>query len=896
MRKTIIIAALAVSLAVLLAAVPSADAADVSTETVYTNGETLEMSGAYDFSEGGRLVFESGAELSISGTATLTASGTTILVLRAGSVVSFGNTPSTVSADTEISLDGTLVMTSNLTEGDTVSVTISIDLSEGGTLTSTGGAESSMTGGSGVELSIGVTADETSISYALTAEVPRMTGNRTGYSVEATGVSADISIKMDLDAGTITVGGVDGGEGSISFDSLRISSSEGTLDVAGTEIDALIYTADGTSWSVSAEAKTLTVSVSNGDDGWTVGLDDAVVYSSIGRGGSISRLTALSAEFSASSFTASVVTDGTTTDISAMTVSGSLAVDGSAGTLTADVTAESMGLGQKTSSDSWGVAIEGASLGASVNTDSGDGTIIIKAETSEVDPPASLNDRMILDIEEFTLTGAAFTVTMADGSASGTSITAESVEGTLADNMGTVSGTGLSRTSDGTSFSTLGVDTSTTYTYIQRSVMSASGVTVSDNTYTMDSMRVEITDGDGNISVISGTGVTTDMSHISGDVTYTDISYYAAMYVGILVLDGGTHSFSDSYVRAVYALNGATVSGTVRLTNGGFVSYGDDNELSVAYSSAGIVATLSLSSTGVQSGTIGLRDGYSAIPAWTEGTEYTLVSDTEATLVGLTGTITVTATPTTYTVTAGDNTYQVALGETVTIPAPAEIEGYVFYGWSDGGAVSDEWKYTLETAGDKTLTAVYTREADGWSYQNGVIVLDSMAGNGLYMTDDAYSMMTRLASQYSTTVLTVNTEVGSMTAPDIGELSSGDYFLMYAEERDGTTVYRVSGPNWSDITVSIVVSASNADVDSVGVQMANQYGKVYDVETTSVVDNGDGTMTVSFRMLDDSTDTAAYYVTYDSGGSDSTMLYGAVVVVIVVIVAAAAVLIHRRSA
>lgn len=896
MRKTIIIAALAVSLAVLLAAVPSADATDVSTETVYSSGETLEMTGEYDFSDGGRLVFESGATLTVSGTATLTASGTTVLVMKAGSIFSMGHTPGTVTADTEITLDGTLVLTSSLTEGDTVTAEVSIDLSDGGTLSSTGGAESSMTGGSGVEMGIVVSADETSISYALTAEIPSMTGGSNGYSLEATNVSTDLSIKMDLDAGTITVGGVGGGEGSISADSLRMSSSAGTLDIAGTGIDALIYTADGTSWSVSAEAKSLTVSAANGDDNWTLGLDDAVLYSSIGRTGSISYFNTLSADFSASSVTASAVSDGTTTDLTARTVSGSLKVDSSAGTMTADVTAASLGLGQKTSSDSWGVAAEGVSLDANVNTDSGDGTVAIEADTSEVSLPATVRDRMPLDLGELTLTGATLTVAMADGGASGTSVTAESLAGTVEDDGGTVSGTGLSHTSEGTSISSLRVDTPTDYVYIQRSVMTASGVTVSDGTYAMDSLRVEITDGSGDVSVITGTGVSTDLSSIGGDITYTDISYYAARNIGVLSLSGGTHTFENSYVRGIYSLNGAAVSGTVKLTNGSFVSYGDGNELSVAYNSGGIVATVTVSGTGVQSGTIGLRDGYSAIPAWTEGTEYTLVSDTEATLVGLTGTITVTATPTTYTVTAGDSTYQVALGETVTIPAPAEIEGYVFYGWSDGGAASDEWRYTLSTPGDKTLTAVYTREAEGWSYQDGTVAVDSMAGNGLYMTANAYSKLTSLASQYSTTVLTVRTEAGSMTVPDIGDLAAGDYFLMYAEERDGTTVYRVSGPNWSDITVSLVIGASGVDTDSVGVSMVNQYGKAYDVETTSVVDNGDGTMTVSFKMVDDSTDTAAYRVTYDSGSGDSAMLYGAIVVVIVVIVAAAAVLIHRRGA
>ena len=895
-------------------AAPS-DAETIGEATEFATGDIYELGGkSLVFTGDGRLVFNSGSILSVSDSVYLEGSGT-ILVLMPGSTVMFMGSPYVTATTVEVGLNGSMdfVLDMDMT---TLSGSVSMDISDGGEVSMMDGITR---GGPGKEVDAQVSMGESGMAVSMSMNIPYTSGTLTSSILssfypemtlpfesvyaEQTGLALEMRFSTDAATGAVNITDI-GGSGPafmevdsmlyripemvemrmddlrMTFDletdgastimpvGLQVGSADATMTYGGVTFSAELRDLN-TDLRISAGADG-SVSIDGGSDGAPFEIGVGSVSMSIDQITDVSDI-AMTASLTDARLTVSldIATLQSVPDIDVTLESGSAGVGYTVSTEGVVTTAGASAQGFRVSLD---VGADAIGLEASLDSASADLTAI--GSPMAIDGASSYQKRT-MDMQgiEAQVSGATVSsMKVASLSSSGPGVAVDSISET-------VSGLEIS----------------------MGDVPSIS----------FDSYRADVKGLDGSDGYVEATDVgTTQEGGITGSYVYAlghntsralngSLSFVSS---GIVVYDGMTVEFRDSYVGDVQILGG-TVNGTAYVCGGGYHTVADQESSYTVDGYGGFDAAFVFEDSRIVSveatlcSDMYLEDHFTEIEPYDPargGDPYELDDDGDAVFTDLSGgTIMVPVGLATFTLTVDGTAGEYQYGTTVTVEASTTQAGMVFAGWFDGIQIAMPGGdyYVRYDAEIQELWA--PADYDVVSVEGGLSV--DIGENGVFFVADVSTLL-GARNAGPVTELTVTNSVGSVTV-DLEEVGSGSLMVMMSEmgqtpvgyindAASGSKMYMMQASTLSPDGESSLLESKVSFAESAPVSGITSYGQRIDMAPTTgdqyQVGYGEGVV--------------AYALGEPDGGSSGSMLIiGAVVVVILVVAVVAVVMMRRRS-
>lgn len=280
-----------------------------------------------------------------------------------------------------------------------------------------------------------------------------------------------------------------------------------------------------------------------------------------------------------------------------------------------------------------------------------------------------------------------------------------------------------------------------------------------------------------------------------------------------------------------------------------------------------------------------------------------------------------------YTVTAGDKEYKAEFENfIIDIEAPADKEGFEFYGWFDGYTITvDGLAYQLEVPSDVVLTPIWTIENVEWTASDKTYVINGAGAETVFINSEKIGDLIADMSSKDMDSVKIGTEYGYaeldyysllyMSTLNVSIYKVDPIDPLVAEITKGQTVYNIdvtfntgsymmgySGNEMAEFTIKHKLE-SGQSADNLSVYNVNQYGRVAEISDVVTKDNGDGTVDVTFSTpYGTSEGFNGYYIdtsseeSSDNGGGISMAMIFGVVVVVILIAALAFLFIKRKNA
>lgn len=938
-------------LAIVLAAVSVMAASALVPQDASADGDVLERVqvdssttvSTYDISDkeitfSGNAVVTVSGTLTIDGTAVINASGEAIR-LAEGASVNIAGMPYPVAAGTTVAVDGSLRVTAT---GNSGALDISVDIGDGDTF-SVGGYE--LTGGQGTEIAVTGTVTESGITASVRADVPTLrTAQQTvmeGYTIESMvydGFHMDIRIQAGSDG--FSVGGSNGKalisvEGSESV-LLMGTADNGTRIVSETGAATMRFTGSmaGDRMVMDIEAtqgpSTMTLSSYGGtsangmsietgditmDVDVTVGTDGIGIGLSVDASGMTVKINEVrgttTVETVLDSRDASVDADITlVTDALGLTTVDGLDLDFSVGSATITQTGTSGGRTEEYLS----AGVTYLSTDSFSVSDDGSVRLILWASVVEASVPGIHQGDVRLEsvTVDIGIDGASSAGTVSIRAvgfsmvSAGTDVSGNDLEIVIGDRETAVSASSIHVTADVPYDSIRTLD----------ATAQALSLRVSDSGsvwYRINDLDVDMERYNGDPVLING-----NLTYSDGNLTGT-VSMAAVpgdMELDIVAGPGMNYVLATCHVSSINAMAGSDVNGNVLLTPGDSITLPGGTSLTVT--GEGVYAEVEMHDSIIESATLHLMPGYSAIPQYSGiGCGYSVSDDGRtAVLTDLSGDIAVNAQPNEHRIAADGNEYTVAVGGTVTVPAPADTpDGMRFAGWTDGMRTYEGTEVTLDLDLDLSLTPVWEVADATWSVVDGECVVDAAGSQGVSLDRTQIESVCDTATKAGVSDVVFVTDNATVRVP-VDVLSAQREFAFLATAmtpggiltdgvvRDtGAVKLVVTGTDGNPVyaEVSLTVDTDGRSASEMRAFALTQFGLSKELGSVAE-DNGDGTATVTF--VPDagvtSQDIRGFYgasAPADEGSGNGMLLLVVVIVVIAVVFVAAAALAvrHRRN-
>lgn len=929
-------------------AAPS-DAETIGEATEFATGDIYELGGkSLVFTGEGRLVFNSGSILSVSDSVYLEGSGT-ILVLMPGSTVLFMGSPYVIASSMEIGLNGSMdfVLDMDVTG---LSGSVSMDISDGGEISMMDGITR---GGPGKEVDAQLSMGESGMAVAMSMNIPYTSGTLTSTILsslypeitlpfesvyaEQTGLALKMRFSMDAATGAVNITDI-GGSGpafmevdsmlyripemvEMRMDDLRMTfdletDSASTIVLVGLQVGSADATMTYGGVTFSAELRDLntdlrisagadgSVSIDGGSDGAPFEIGVGSVSMSIDQITDVSDI-AMTASLTDARLTVSldIATLQSVPDIDVTLESGSAGVGYTVSTEGVVTTAGASAQGFRVSLE---VGADAIGLEASLDSASADLTAIgspmaIDAEIRDVKVDASI-------------TSASQVGTLTVGSVS---MNVQAPVGASSYQKRTMDMQGIEAQVSGATVSSMKVaslSSSGPGVAVDSISETVSGLEISMGdvpSISFDSYRADVKGLDGSDGYVEATDVgTTQEGGITGSYVYAlghntsralngSLSFVSS---GIVVYDGMTVEFRDSYVGDVQILGG-TVNGTAYVCGGGYHTVADQESSYTVDGYGGFDAAFVFEDSRIVSveatlcSDMYLEDHFTEIEPYdptSGGVPYELDDDGDAVFTDLSGgTIMVPVGLATFTLTVDGTAGEYQYGTIVTVEASTTQADMVFAGWFDGIQIAMPGGdyYVRYDAEIQELWA--PADYDVVSVEGGLSV--DIGENGVFFVADVSTLL-GARNAAPVTELTVTNSVGSVTV-DLEEVGSGSLMVMMSEmgqtpvgyindAASGSKMYMMQASTLSPDGESSPLESKVSFAESAPVSGITSYGQRIDMAPTT-----DDQYQVGYDE-----GVVAYALGEPDGGSGGPMLIiGAVVVVILVVAVVAVVMMRRRS-
>lgn len=404
---------------------------------------------------------------------------------------------------------------------------------------------------------------------------------------------------------------------------------------------------------------------------------------------------------------------------------------------------------------------------------------------------------------------------------------------------------------------------------------------------------------------------------ITGTISISDVRNDLSL--GLELGAGAELNISNSFIHELEIANGAKVNGNVLLSiPDSKIVFADSSELSIDNDTEGIILTVTMKDSIFQSAVISLEDGYSRIPAFSGGVNYTVDSSGKtATLSQGYGDVIIKAEATKYTIRYNNAASQIALGESLEIgSAPAEV-GYRFVGWFDGIVFSEGTYYSLTMPGDRTLTPVFEPFQKRYSSSGNIYILDIGSAERISLDNTELSRVLNEMGKKSLNQFEVRNPYGSIRVAysDLESQDSVCFEIIPFIPQDDLISDTIGSSPAYEIRTSIdgcmpVCSmtyrlSEGQTISDITVGSINQYGRTGTVNS-DIRDNGDGTATVTFTAPPaDGNNLDGYYLTTysnpapqpsdDSDSGVSIAMIAGIAVGVIIVAAIVVLFMKKRS-
>lgn len=919
----------------------------VSTVTTIASGQTLELTDT-TFTGDGKYIIESGAKLLIPSKLKLTSdkSDATIIEMKEDSLIYYGQyvQPRVIESDIALTLNGTLEYSL-----DIKTLQASLNISKDGKFGIMG---LEITGGDGIEFSIGITNDATdSSNYEISMDIPALSYKgeikNQGMTLEATDIkmsaTATIDIK-DILAGNSKI------DGKISISKLSAKAVdednngiEAVMESLSATFNASVSKSEGIVATISASEKSAQFTLTSGEGGSIkskvsdVKLEGKFSVGNIETDDISIAIDRISGEYATYSIgSVSVVSDAV---LDGKTLKGSIELSDIEAKIKADIAPGKdpvidirAGIGSASADMSYGTDVSIAAKIKGLNATVTNG--YIEAGFSEVSFKGTLPiDIAPFVIDDFKATDGKLRIDMTGDFGSDDyemknaeiSVASFSITGDTAFSEGfSANGKGIKATID---------DDHDTIVNVESLEGRIGYITDKCDYINFNAKNLRVAYDDGDIAAESLKLVVKYPSGDDGSIDASDFSIKDDVINGKITIKNMRDDFNfdmefgsqadvtveNSYFDEVRISSYAKVNGTFLFDDySEGIEFADGSELMIDDYTRGIIMTVTVENSAFKSATLALKDGFVSIPEHTDGVPYTVdASGKTATIDQGHGDVKVVANAAKYTVKYNDQICEVEMDEAIETVGAVPADGYYFAGWFDGISFSEGELYSLSAPGERTLTPVFAPKDVNYKTYGDSCVIDLGSAERLSLNLDTYNRIIDYMKKGSLTDLEIKNDNATFFVPysalsTQNSTRAGDFELYFqiiplnaqdqavSDAIGGRPAYELN-TNLADSTASrCAINYKLADgesADDLRVYSVNKYGRTAPLNS-DVKDNGDGTATVTFRHLN-SDDLNGVYISADgSGNSDSDTSLAAIaglVAGVVIVAAIVVILMKRRS-
>ena len=921
--------------------------AAVSTVMTIASGQTLELTDT-TFTGDGKYIIESGAKLLIPSKLKLTSdkSDATIIEMKEDSLIYYGQYVQlkVIESDIPLTLNGSLEYSL-----DIKTLQASLDISKNGKFGIMG---LEITGGDGIEFSIGIANDATdSSNYEISMDIPALSYKGEikdqGMTLEATDIKMSATATIDIKK-IITGNSKVDGKISISKLSAKAVDEDGNgieavMESLSATFNASFSKSEGIVATISASEKSAEFTLTSGEGGSIkskvsdVKLEGKFSVGNIETDDVSVAIGGISGEYATYSIgSVSVVSDAV---LDGKTLKGSIELSDIEAKIKADIAPGKdpvidirAGIGSASADMSYGtemsIAAEIKGLNATVTngyTEAGfsevsfKGTLPIDIAPFVIDDFKATDGKLRIDMtgdfgsDDYEMKNAEISV--ASFSITGDTVFSEGFS---------ASGKGIKATFDDDDD-------------IMVSVESLEGrigyITDKCDYIDFNVKNLKVVGDDSDISAESLKLVVKYPSGDDGSIDASDFSIKDDVINGKITIKNTRDDFNfdmefgpqadvtveNSYFDEVRIYSGAKVNGTFLFDDySEGIEFADGSELMIDDYTRGIIMTVIVENSAFKSATLALKDGFVSIPEHTDGVPYTVdASGKTATIDQGHGDVKVFANAAKYTVKYNDQICEVVMDEAIETVGAVPADGFYFAGWFDGISFSEGEIYSLSAPGERTLTPVFAPKDVNYKTYGDSCVIDLGSAERLSLNLDTYNRIIDYMKKGSLTDLEIKNDNATFFVPysalsTQNSTRAGDFELYFqiiplnaqdqavSDAIGGRPAYELN-TNLADSTASrCAINYKLADgesADDLRVYSVNKYGRTAPLNS-DVKDNGDGTATVTFRPLN-SDDLNGVYISADgSGDSDSDTSLAAIaglVAGVVIVAAIVVILMKRRS-